>query len=102
MGRRISSLMTTAAKRPAGTWPRDSAVTERRPGRPPGSLPDVRPGWEISARYLCVMRLGQAPGLVRGAGAGPDLRLGAGAAPAGVVQALAGVGIEVGAVGLVD
>ena len=43
---------------------------------------------------------GQGPLLVGAVGAGPDLHLGAGAAVAGVVEALAGVGVEQLAVGL--
>ena len=43
---------------------------------------------------------GQGPLLVGGVGAGPDLDLGAGAAVSGVVEALAGVGVDQFAVGL--
>ena len=64
-------------------------------------MPDGRPGWVVSACYVCVMRLRQGPLLVGGVGAGPDLDLGAGAAEAGVVEALAGIRVHKFAVGLV-
>src|ERR1700731_2556185 len=95
----------------------DGQAMERRgvrrgdPGSVPGRAWQARPGLgELpgSSGYRfrrCGLRrcgLGQDPLLVGAVAAGPDLDLGAGAAPAGVVEALAGVGVDQLAVGLVD